>query len=180
MIELVSTANYWLALCAIGLQLATGYLLVEHFFLRERYLAPYVARFALWILAGVGFASVLLTLVYSEVFGFVPCGLCWLQRVFLYPLPIIALVALWHRARSVVVVDIGIVLSALGAIVAFYQHYLQMGGSALVSCPTAGAGADCARRILFEFGYVTFPLMAASLFVFFIAVLLVYRRASNR
>lgn len=179
MITLISSLNYWLALGTVGLQLVTAYLVIEHFFLREKYLSPYVARFAWWIVVLGGLASVAFTLVYSEVFGFVPCGLCWLQRVFLYPLPVIALVALWHRARSVVVADIGIVLSALGAVVALYQHYLQMGGSALVTCPTAGVGADCARRILFEFGYVTFPLMAASLFVFFVTVLLVYRKTQR-
>jgi len=179
MITLISSLNYWLALSTIGLQLVTVYLLAEHFFLREKYLSPYIVRFAWWIVALVSLASVALTLVYSEVFGFIPCGLCWLQRVFLYPLPVIALVALWHRTRGAVVADIGIVLSVFGALVALYQHYLQMGGSALVTCPTAGVGADCARRILFEFGYVTFPLMAASLFAFFIVVLLVYRKASR-
>ena len=177
MAPLVVELNYWLALGGIALALATAYLLIEHFLLRgERVLTPYVRRFGLWAVLLVALASVVLTLVYSEVFGFVPCGLCWLQRIFLYPLPLVMAVALWHRTREKVVADIGIALSSLGAVVALYQHYLQMGGSELVTCPTAGAGTDCAQRILFEFGFVTFPLLSAIVFVFVIAVLLVWRK----
>lgn len=174
MTELVAELNYWLALGTIFLQVGVAYLLVEHFVLKQKFLAPYVRRWGLHALFLMTLGSVVLTLLYSEVFGFVPCGLCWLQRVFLYPLPILFGIAL-IRKRTVEVVDYGMALSSLGLVVALYQHYLQMGGSEFVTCPVAGVGADCARRILFEFGYVTFPLMAATLFAFTITVLLIYR-----
>lgn len=178
MIEFIDTLNYWLALGTILLQGVTVYLLAEHFFLKKKYLTPYIQRYGMWVVAGVGVVSVILTLVYSEVFGFVPCGLCWLQRVFLYPLPLLAVLALWYRARSLpdrFAADFGIVLAVLGGTIALYQHYLQMGGAALVTCPVAGVGADCARRILFEFGYITFPLMSFSVFAFIATVLVLYR-----
>ena len=95
--------------------------------------------------------STIMTLIYSEVFGFIPCGLCWLQRVFLYPQVIILVVALWTKDRTAAKYGIG--LSIPGVTVSLYQHYLQMGGSELVGCPTAGTGANCAERILFEFGF---------------------------
>jgi disulfide bond formation protein DsbB len=112
--------------------------------------------------------STIMTLVYSEIFGFVPCGLCWLQRVFLYPQVILLGMALWNKDKTVTKYGIG--LSIPGVVVSLYQHYLQMGGAELVGCPTAGAGADCAERILFEFGFMTFPLMSAFLFLFLIAL----------
>lgn len=113
-------------------------------------------------------ASSLMTLLYSEVFGFVPCGLCWLQRVFLYPQVIIIAAALFYKDKTAA--RYGIALSIPGVVVALYQHYLQMGGSEFITCPVAGAGADCSERIMFEYGFVTFPLLSAFLFLFLIVL----------
>ena len=96
-----------------------------------------------------------------------------MQRVFLWPQVILFLLALWKNDRSVADYSIG--FSILGGIAALYQHYLQMGGGALIPCPASGAG-DCAQRILFEFGYITFPLMSATLFAFLIVLMLFVRK----
>jgi len=122
-----------------------------------------VGSYGIHLVFLISIAGTALSLTYSEVFGFVPCGLCWLQRIFLYPMVILSGLALWKRDRSIA--DYLIALSIPGMIVALYQHYLQLGGSNLVGCPAAGFGADCAKRILFEFGYITFPLVAFSAFV---------------
>src|SRR3989344_9222631 len=39
----------------------------------------------------------LFSLVYSEVVGFLPCYLCWYQRVFMFPLPFIFGAAIWYK-----------------------------------------------------------------------------------
>ncbi len=177
MMEFVATLNYWLALGVIGLQLGAAYLLIEHFFLTERYVGPYVQRYALWIVLALSLAASALTLVYSEAFGFIPCGLCWMERVFLYPITFaVALALLRERTEGYAraIAELGMVLSTVGGIIALYHHYLQMGGTALGACPTAGEGADCAHRLIFEFGYVTFPLMAASVSLFLFVVLMLY------
>jgi disulfide bond formation protein DsbB len=127
-----------------------------------------VTHFGLLGAFAISAVSMVMTFVYSEVFGFVPCGLCWLQRVFLYPQVILLGMALWRKDKNIAVYGIG--LSIPGLVISLYQHYLQMGGSELIGCPTAGAGANCAERILFEFGFMTFPLMSAFLFLFLIAL----------
>lgn len=178
----LETLNYWLAIGTIALQVVTVYIFVEHFFLQEKYATAYLRRFGLHVVFLVSAFAALLTLVYSEVFGFIPCGLCWMERVFLYPIVIISLLALYklrHGVRDTAVADYGIALSGIGAVIATYHHYLQMGGSALIACPTAGEGVDCAKRVIFEFGYVTFPLMAAAVFAFIIMTLLVYRTGAR-
>lgn len=183
MIEALATYSYTVALGTLALQCVTVYLFVEHFFLREKYLSLYIRRFGVAIAGAVGLMSAALSLAYSEVFGFVPCGLCWIQRGFLYSVVVLCGVALWRKskgAHDVSVADYGIGLSIIAGAMAFYQHYIQMGGSALVVCPTAGPGADCARRLVFEFGYLTFPLMSFTTFVFFIVVFLIYRGAHTQ
>lgn len=174
----LDTFNYWAALGTVFLQLGTAYLFFEYFFLKEKYLSPYIGRFGLWMVCVVAITAATLSLVYSEYFGFVPCGLCWIQRGLIYSLIVLVIVSLWKNykdRRKTVIVDHGIALSAIGALVSFYHHYVQMGGSEFVVCPTSGG--DCVRRLVFEFGYVTFPLMAFTMFAFFIAVFLIYHRA---
>ncbi len=174
----VETLNFFAALGTIALQLAT-LLLLATIVLDRRIpdigdISGAISRHGLWVaLVFSAFASVM-TLVYSEILAFEPCGLCWVQRVFLYPLVVLFALALWKKER--IIADYVIALSGAGLLVALYQHYLQMGGTDILPCPAAPTAADCAQRILFEFGYITFPLMAVSLFAFLIVLMLFVRR----
>ena len=132
-----------------------------------------LSRWGLWLAFLLTLGATALTLYYSEVLGFAPCGWCWVQRVFLWPQVLLFAIALYKQERAVV--DFSIAFSIFGGIAALYQHYLQMGGGALIPCPASGAG-DCAQRILFEFGYITFPLMAATIFAFLIVLMLFIRK----
>ena len=182
MIPSLETYSYSVALGALFLQLVTVYLLIEHFFLTEKYLAPYARRFGVEIVFTVGIVSAAFSLIYSEVYGFIPCGLCWVERGILYSLIVFSGTALWKSlgnsrlvARAVEIADYGIVLSVIAGAISLYHHYGQMTGGGLI-CPTAGVGSDCARRLVFEFGYITLPLMSFTAFAFFTVVFWVYRR----
>lgn len=155
------------------LQLGTMALLVVYV-TKNDMLEEYIARYTLPLAFVLAAVSTFFTLVYSEYLGVIPCGLCWLQRVFLYPQVLMFAVAWFKRDRGVVLYSIP--LSIAGFVVALYQHALQMGMSSPLPCPAAGE-ADCAKRIVFELGYITFPLMAASLFAFLIVLMLIYKRA---
>lgn len=168
-VELIETTNYLLALGTLGLQFLIALIVLDYFFNGRKLFGDFVEKYAHHTVFLFALAGACMTFVYSEIFGFIPCGLCWLQRVALYPLVLIFAIALWKKDRNASRYGIG--LSLFGAIIALYQHYIQMGGSEFITCPAAGAGADCAERILFEFGYITFPLMSFSLFVFFIVIL---------
>ncbi len=166
MTEIVATLNGFLAILGIVLLLAGGILIYD--LKTSRTLAPLVKGWGLFVALVITFSSTTLSLVYSEVFGFIPCGLCWLQRVALFPQVLLLGIALFTKDRLVARYGIG--LSIFGIIIGLYQHYLQMGGSEFAKCPTAGAGANCAERILFEFGFITFPLLSVFTFLFLIAL----------
>lgn len=121
-------------------------------------------------------AASLLTLVYSDVFGFAPCGLCWLQRVFLYPMPVIAAIAYFAKDSGMGKYLIG--LGIPGFLIALYQHYIQMGGADTLPCPAAPGAADCAAHHL-RVGPITFPLMAVTAFALVIALMLAYRKRTS-
>lgn len=171
MSPLVAQLNTLLALGALALQGASALLVILILLKKDDFLVPYIQRYALPLSFLLALCASCMTLLYSEVFGFVPCGLCWLQRVALYPLMVILGVGAYLKDRNAALY--GIILSVFGAIVGLYQHYIQMGGS-VTACPTSGG--DCSKRILFEFDYVTFPLMSASFFVFIGLILYMYRR----
>lgn len=177
MLALVAEINFWLALGTIVLQAAAVILLFFYFAPRyaPAFLSAFIAKNGIFISFLLALGAAGLTLLYSEVFGFIPCGLCWFERVFLYPQVILFGIALWRGGVSVAEYSIG--LSIPGAIISLYHHYIQVGGTELLPCPAAGIGADCAKRILFEFGYVTFPLMAFSAFVFLIVMMMYVRRS---
>lgn len=175
----IETYNFWLALGAVLMQFG-GIALLAVFFLQKKFtdlqdIGALVGKWGLWLgflltLFGTG-----MSLFYSEVLGILPCSLCWLQRVFLYPQVALFGVALWKGDKRVA--DYSIALSVLGIFVALYQHYLQMGGNSLLPCPATSAEAlDCGVRFLFEFGYMTFPLMCATTFAFLIITMLFVRR----
>ena len=173
----VETLNYVLALGILGVQIV-GAAFLALYFLQRRFtdlqdIAGLLSRWGMWLAFLLTLGATAMTLYYSEVLGFAPCGWCWVQRVFLWPQVLLFAVALYKQERAVA--DFSIAFSIFGGIAALYQHYLQMGGGALIPCPASGAG-DCAQRILFEFGYITFPLMAATIFAFLIVLMLFVRK----
>jgi disulfide bond formation protein DsbB len=163
------------ALCGIGIAFASAILLFD-IYSKNKSLETIVRGYGLIIAFIVTLGSSVTTLIYSEIFGFIPCGLCWLQRVFLYPQVFLLALALYRKDKGIALY--GIVLSIPGLVVSLYQHYLQIGGAEFITCPKAGADANCAERILFEFGFMTFPLLSAILFTFLI-VLYYYIHRTN-
>lgn len=114
----------------------------------------------------VSLFAVLASLFYSEVAGFAPCSLCWIQRVFMFPLPIILLYAWIKGSRRTE----GIALAAalIGSAVATYNWFIQLGGTAFIPCPSSGE--SCARIFFIQFGYVTIPVMSLTAFALIIAL----------
>lgn len=174
--------NYWLALATLVMQV-TGIAFLALFFLRKKFpdlepIASFLSDWGLWIGFLITLGCVILSLFYSEVLGVAPCGLCWLQRVFLYPQAVLFALAIWRKDRDVA--DYSIALSVFGGSVALYQHYLQMGGANVLPCPAvANEAVDCAVRFLYELGYITFPLMSFTLFAFLIILMLFVRRHAD-
>ena len=110
------------------------------------------------------------SLYYSEVAHFTPCELCWYQRICMYPLSIILLVALVRRDRSpwAYVVPQALV----GAVLAVYHTQLQAFPSQGTFCSSIN---PCTARYVWVFGFVSLPMMALSAFCFVLAMAFVAR-----
>jgi hypothetical protein len=110
------------------------------------------------------------SLFLSEVAGYLPCTLCWYQRIAMYPLVVVLGVATWRRDREVW--RTALPLSLVGAGIAVWhiliERYPQWGGACDVTAP-------CSLRWVEELGFLTIPTMALFGFVAIAALSLAAR-----
>ncbi len=177
----------------INLALATGGLILlvvtvalyaDYFIFRGKYFADLLRKVSWPIVMAVTTGCVFVSLLYSEYFGYVPCSLCWLQRIALYPQALLSILAFTRRDEKFFPVY-GIGLSVFGLLVALYQYVEQMWpkavstASGVLPCLADGSNADCADKIIDEFGFVTFPFISAVALAFLIVVYLYMLRRNN-
>ena len=130
-----------------------------------------VGEVALWLAALVAIVTMAGSLYFSEVAHFIPCKLCWYQRIAMYPLGITLLVAAIRRDTRVwwYVVPPAVI----GALFAIYHTQLQAFPHQHSSFCTVTE--PCTVRYVWEFGFVSLPLMALTAFTLVITLVLTAR-----
>jgi len=129
----------------------------------------------LWMSGVVALVATMGSLFYSEVAGFTPCKLCWYQRIFMYPLVPMMLMASVNKDKRVA--DYGFVLSAIGAIIALYHYLIQTGVvENITECSVVGFSVSCSDNFGTTFGYITIPMMALSAFGVILALMVLVGR----
>jgi len=133
-----------------------------------------ISAYAYHIVFGASAAATLGSLYYSSIVGFTPCLLCWWQRIFMFPLMLISLLAIWKKDKHVT--DYLLVLSLAGLVFGLYHYYIEWGGEPLLPCAADALAASCSRRYVFAFHYITIPLMAVTIFGISAGALLIRRQ----
>lgn len=109
-----------------------------------------------WLAFLVAAAAMLGSLYYSEIAGFIPCRLCWYQRILMYPLVAITLVGALRRDDYLP--SYVLPLSLLGMGVSAY-HYLMEKGVVPASA-TCSADVPCNITYVNYLGFITIAFMA--------------------
>lgn len=126
----------------------------------------WMKRNALAIMFAGTLLATLGSLYFSEIAGWTPCVKCWYQRIFMYPQVIILLIALIRKDRMAAYSILW--LSLIGLFIAG-EHYAEQLNLVLnpadPAVPCDETGVSCARTPFFHFGYITIPMMAASVFL---------------
>jgi disulfide bond formation protein DsbB len=124
---------------------------------------------AVWLAWVVALVATVGSLMYSELFHYVPCRLCWFQRIAMYPLAIILLVGAIRREVAVKFYAVPVAL--IGLVISIYHNVVQFFPS------LEGGSCDplnpCSARSIEMFGFMDLPFMAGAGFIV-IAVLLAY------
>lgn len=121
----------------------------------------------------VALAATLGSLYYSEVAGFIPCTLCWYQRILMYPLALLIPVGLILRDEYLP--RYVLPLSTLGIIVSSY-HYLTQWG-VFADSAACRVGVPCSGRYVSYLGFITIPFMALIAFTLITIIMFLVWRA---
>lgn len=119
----------------------------------------------------VALVATLGSLYYSEIRHFLPCELCWYQRILMYPLAIILGIAVWRSDFKVRIYALP--LAAIGAPISLY-HYLveKVPGFGVTACKPP---VPCNVEYVNYFGFITIAFMALVAFVAIIVALSLVR-----
>lgn len=173
-VESLRVYNTFLALLAL-VALAASLALVAYRVVRGPRVSGLLGNGALWLAFLVAAVATAGSLVYSEVVGFVPCRLCWYQRIAMYPLAVVLLVG--ASRREGLVKRYALPLSVGGLAISIWHYLVQLyprleGGACDVSVP-------CSARYVEVFGLVSIPFMAGAGFIVITVLLGLYVRASG-
>lgn len=122
----------------------------------------------------LAFIASVASLFLSEVLHFQPCVLCWYQRIAMYPQVVLLYVAQLRREQ--VLTPYLIIVNIIGSFISLYHYSLHILPRTMVSvmpCSTQFGGVPCDKGYDFYFGFMTFPLMAWSVFTLITFLLII-------
>ncbi|HEY6736378.1 MAG TPA: disulfide bond formation protein B [Candidatus Saccharimonadia bacterium] len=140
----------------------TAYIKIEHLI------------YGAWAVALIATCS---SWVLSEVFHLTPCILCWMQRIFMYPLAVIMPVGILRKDPDLPYYVLP--LSLTGTVVAFYHSLLQWDVIPEAAAPCVN-GVSCATKQIEVLGFATIPFASFMCFLAITIVMLVALRRERR
>ena len=167
------TLEQFSALLSIGLFVLTGVLILGTVLY---YVSPVVRKHIeeysylrfLKAIAGISLFSIIGALIYQLEYLTPVCELCWWQRIFLFPISIIALVAVWFKSREAhITITILSVFGLFYALYHYYYHYqgLVLGNTLSLPCSSGGLLPACTDSPILTYGFVTIPFMGILVFL---------------
>lgn len=112
-----------------------------------------------WLVALV---ATLGSLYFSEIRSFVPCTLCWYQRILMYPMVVLLGIAAWNRDRGVV--KYALPMMVLGIGISSY-HVLDQKIPTFGFAGACSSGVPCNVAYVNYLGFITIPVLALTSFV---------------
>lgn len=117
------------------------------------------------------------SLFYSEVMGYEPCELCWIQRILMYPLVVIYGVAAIKKDLAIAIP--GFILSGIGMFVSTY-HYLVQKLPTLQDAGGACGLVPCNLTYVNYYGFITISFLAGTAFIIIFVLHLILLKQQRR
>jgi disulfide bond formation protein DsbB len=140
----------------------------------------YIGQKGSWFILLVSGLATLGSLFYSEVAHFVPCVLCWYQRIAMYPIVLTAIIALRRHDKKDWIFTLPAAI--IGAAIALYHYIIQVISTfatvpdAFLPCSTVGMTPSCTSSHFMMYGYITIPMMALTAFALILIIVWCMRR----
>jgi disulfide bond formation protein DsbB len=116
------------------------------------------------------------SLYFSEIAHFIPCSLCWYQRIAMYPMVVVLGIGAIRGDTGVW--RYGLPLAVLGAIISVYHLIIQW--MPMLDVGACTGGVPCTGRYVAAFRVISIPTMAAAAFLLIIALLFLVRTLESR
>ena len=110
------------------------------------------------------------SLFFSERMGFIPCTLCWYQRILMYPLVLFLGIAFYRNDRDIWKYILPI--SILGVLTSSYHYALQK-LPALNEFSACTSGVPCSGQYINWFGFITIPFLGLIAFIIITVMMLI-------
>lgn len=128
-----------------------------------------IRRVSLWLAWLVAAGATAGSLYFSEIAHYVPCRLCWFQRICMYPLAGILLVAAIRKDRNARWYALPMLVA--GVCLSSYHYLIEWKPS--LGEGACGIGPSCTDVWFRRMGFVTLAFMALSGFIAIAALLFV-------
>jgi disulfide bond formation protein DsbB len=120
------------------------------------------------VIGSIAILATITSLIYQFIYKTPVCELCWWQRIFLYPIEVITLVAIWKKTKEAHITVA--ILAAIGLFFASYHYYYHFQGFVLgnkltLPCSYGGLLPACTDSPILVFGFITIPFMGILIFV---------------
>ncbi|RXJ68145.1 disulfide bond formation protein B [Halarcobacter ebronensis] len=117
------------------------------------------------------------SLFFSEFMEFIPCTMCWYQRIFMYPLVFIFLTNLLESDENIFKYATPLALVGFGF--AFYHNLLMWGiiSEDIVPCKH---GVPCSTEYIEYLGFINIPFLSLTAFSLILVLLLVGQNRAKR
>lgn len=130
----------------------------------------WIVVFVAWVISAV---STLGSLFFSEVMMLPPCILCWYQRIFMYPLPLLLFIGLLKLDKSVFRYNFPMALIGWGFAVYHNLLYYKVLPESASPCVR---GISCTTVQLEWLGFITIPLLSLFGFSLILILLFIFRK----
>lgn len=135
--------------------------------LKQNKIGEFVSKNKMLSIAILSTTAVIGSLIYSIGIGYPPCLLCWYQRIFMYPVALLSVVSIVFNKKIDKIFIWALIL--FGFAFAVYHVFITYTGLSPIPCP---ANISCTVRYVYEFNFMTIPLMSFSFFLSIIFILL--------
>ena len=121
----------------------------------------------------VSLIATLGSLFFSEIMNFIPCSLCWYQRIFMYPLVFIFLINLLFPDDKVF--KYSFTLGFIGWLISVYHNLLMFKIIPEKLSPCV-QGIPCSVDYLNWLGFITFPLLSFFAYTIILILLIILKK----
>lgn len=159
---LLSQINLILSTLVLIGQIAIILLLVKLIFFRNKKIKVFnqiIDKGILWSFV-VALVAMSGSLYYSQIAKFIPCELCWFQRIYIYPQVFLLGVALIKKSAAII--DYSLTLIGVGIIISLYHNYIYYNAATNSVCSIV---APCTQQYVTGFNFITIPLMSLTALV---------------